>query len=388
MRIDTEQKQELVSRYYSGESATDICTQAGIARSTFYTWLKPYQTTVTDAGYIVNAAEFVKLKKKVEKLEQKVEVLQTVNCTVASPLKKKLYELEVLHGQYSIHVLCEALKVDRGTFYNHLYRNKKDESSYQFRRTELSEQILQVYEESNQIFGAKKIKAVLSSRGVAVSDKIVAELMSEMNISSIRTEAKKNYLRFNTDKKKDSLKMNFTVEAPNEVWVSDVTYYKLNGKFHYICAIIDLYSRKVVAYKISKKHSTQLISATFKLAYTERQPKAGLIFHSDRGTQYTSHTFQKLLKSCHVTQSFSPSGRPHHNAVMESFFASMKKEELYRTNYHSIGELKKRVEVYIEFYNNERPHATLNYKTPNAHEDLASHRNDTVKKLDKEVQKS
>lgn len=380
MKFTPEQKQALVTRYHNGESATEICTEAGIPRSTFYTWLKPYQTTVTSAGHVVNAAEFVKMKKKLEKLEQKLEVLQKVNCMVLSPLQKKLYELEALQGQYSIHILCEALKVDRGTFYNHLLRNKKEQSSYQFRRIELSEQIRQVYEESNQIYGAKKIKAILGSRGVAVSDKMVAELMNEMNISSIRSGAKKNYLRFNTDKKKDSLKMNFVVNAPNEVWVSDVTYYKLNGKFLYICAIIDLYARKVVAYWISKKHSTQLITTTFKQAYSERKPEAGLIFHSDRGTQYTSNTFLKLLKACHVTQSFSPSGRPHHNAVMESFFASMKKEELYRTNYHSNDELKKRVEAYINFYNNERPHATLDYKTPNTRERLFYERSNLKEK--------
>jgi putative transposase len=95
-----------------------------------------------------------------------------------------------------------------------------------------------------------------------------------------------------------------------------------------------------------------------------------LIFHSDRGVQYTSHAFQNLIKSCDVKQSFSPSGRPHHNAVMESFFATMKKEELYRTNYHSLSEFKERVERYIDFYNNERPHVTLDYKAPNTHERL------------------
>lgn len=370
MKLTADQKVQLVMRYQNGEKITDICKEASISRSAFYTWLKPYQTAVTEAGYVVNAAEFVKMKKKLEKLEQKLEVLQTVNCTVSSPLQKKLYALEALHGQYSIHILCEALQVDRGTFYNHLLRNKKDQSSYQFRRNDLSEQIRQVYDESNQIYGAKKIKAVLASRGVAVSDKMVAELMNEMNISSIRTGAKKNYIRFQTDKKKDSLKMNFTVDAPNQVWVSDVTYFKLDGKFHFICTIIDLYSRKVIASKISKKHSAQLITATFKMAYEKRTPLVGLIFHSDRGTQYTSHSFQKLLREHQVEQSFSPSGRPHHNAVMESFFASMKKEELYRANYHSYAEFKRRMEEYINFYNNERPHATLAYKTPNAHEAL------------------
>lgn len=214
----------------------------------------------------------------------------------------------------------------------------------------------------------KPYKTVPPGKEQTITVADVAELMDEMNIHSIRNGAKKDYLRFNTDKKKDVLKMNFSVDAPNQVWVSDVTYFKLSGKFQFICAIIDLYSRKVIAHKISKKHSAQLITATFKLAYDERKPEAGLIFHSDRGTQYTSNSFWVLLKECQVEQSFSPSGRPHHNAVMESFFASMKKEELYRTNYRSGEEFKQRIQDYINFHNNERPYATLAYKTPNAHE--------------------
>jgi putative transposase len=370
MKFTQEEKYQLVARYHDGGSISDICTESGVARSTLYTWLKPYKATYTDAGYTVSATEFMKMKQRLEKLEQKIQVLKKVDCTVSSPLKEKLRELSLLYGQYSVHVLCEALEVPRGTFYNHIFRNKGDNCSYQIRRTQLSEQIKEIYEESNQIFGARKIKAVLADQGEAVSDKMVSELMQEMNLYSIRTGAKKNHTRFNYEKKKDSLKMNFTVHAPNQVWVSDVTFFKLDDKFQYICVIIDLYSRRVIAYKISQKHSTQLITSTFKLAYAERKPEEGLIFHSDRGLQYTSHAFQKLLKTFHIKQSFSPSVRPHHNAVMESFFSSMKKEELYRTNYHSIGEFRQRIKKYIEFYNIERPHATLFYKTPNTYERL------------------
>ena len=364
-----QEKFALVERYYNGESVANICLETGIARSTFYTWLKPYQTTKTNAENAVSAFEFVKMKKRIEKLEQMIEVLQRVNCTQNAPLKEKLKELALLHGQYSIHVLCEALNVSRGTFYNHIFRNKKDNTSYQIRRTQLSDKIKQIYEDSNQIFGSKKIQAILSAQGEKTSVKMVSDLMQEMNLFSIRASAKKNYDR-NYEKKKDILKMDFSVKAPNEVWVSDVTYFKLDKKFHYICVILDLYSRKVIAYKISSKHSAQLITSTFKLAYTSRQPQEGMVFHSDRGTQYTSYTFQKLLKSLNLKQSFSPTGKPHHNAVMESFFSSMKKEELYRANYHSFNELKQRIEDYINFYNTKRPHATLDYKTPDTHERL------------------
>ncbi|WP_110462391.1 DDE-type integrase/transposase/recombinase [Ruminiclostridium sufflavum] len=103
----------------------------------------------------------------------------------------------------------------------------------------------------------------------------------------------------------------------------------LSGCFRNQCPdAAEICTRKVIAYKISQKHSTQLITSTFKLVYAERKPENGLIFHSYRGTQYTSHAFQKLLKTCRIKQSFSPSGRPHHNAVMESFFSSMKRRAL------------------------------------------------------------
>ena len=92
-----------------------------------------------------------------------------------------------------------------------------------------------------------------------------------------------------------------------------------------------------------------------------------LIFHSDRGTQYTSFSFQKMLKSFDIDQSFSPTGKPRHNAVMESFFSSLKQEELYRRRFHSVSEFKNSVNNYINFYNNERTHSALNYKSPNTY---------------------
>lgn len=156
MKYTTEQKQELVLRYQNGESVSDICTQIGIARSTLYSWLKPYQTTITEAGTVVTPKEFSTLKKRVEKLEGIINVLKSVNCTVSAPLQDKLKVLETLYGQFSVHTLCDALEVPRGTFYNHILRNKKENKSYQLRRAELSDQIRQIYDESDQIYGAKK----------------------------------------------------------------------------------------------------------------------------------------------------------------------------------------------------------------------------------------
>lgn len=156
MKLSKEEKDQLVQRYLNGGSVTDICLETGIARSTFYDWIRPFKAAEADPQYAVSASEFAKMKHYITKLEQKIEVLQKVNCTASAPLKEKLHELALLHGQYSVHMLCEALNVDRGTFYNHIFRSKKDNNSYQFRRNQLSELIRQVYEENDQIYGAKK----------------------------------------------------------------------------------------------------------------------------------------------------------------------------------------------------------------------------------------
>lgn len=364
MQLSIKEKQALVARYHAGESAAEICADVGVARSTFYTWLKPYTTTTTATGYTVSQPEFNKMKQKIQKLEQKVEILQKVNCTASAPLQEKLQELAKLYGQYSVHALCEALCVSRGTFYNHIFR-RKEITAYDKRRAEMKEHIKVAFDESDQRFGANKIAAVLSAQGISTSPKYVRELMREMGLQSITQYSRRDYLKEKRlAQKQNVLQRQFKVDEPNQVWVSDVTCYKINDKYLYVCVILDLFLRKAVAYRISPKNSTYLITSTFRQAFQNRNAPQSLIFHSDQGAQYTSKTFRKLLRMNKVVQSFSALGQPHDNAVMESFFSFMKREEIYRTEYKSERQFAKSVGNYIEFYNTEKPHRTLNYKTP------------------------
>lgn len=117
------------------------------------------------------------------------------------------------------------------------------------------------------------------------------------------------------------------------------------------------------------RNSTQLITATLRMAYDIRMPGENLIFHSDQGSQYTSRAFRQLLKKLKITQSFSNAGTPHDNAVMESFFAVLKKEKFYRSAYRSKAEMQKKTDEYIAFYNQKRPHTTLNLQMPEQYED-------------------
>lgn len=361
-RYTAEQKEALINQYLSGTAISVILSESSIPRSTFYNWLKAHREHEKEQKPI-SLREYQMLERKVERLETIIKIMRESHCHPDAPLSEKLPILEQLHEQYSVHLICEALEVPRGTFYNYIFRGKHGHTWYELRRGKLREKIQTIYDESHQIYGAQKIAAVLKSRGDKVSVKVIRDLMRDMGLFSIRQESKDWY-----DKEKRSFKnhlnQHFQADRPNQIWVSDVTYFLWQKNQYYICVIIDLFARRVVGYKIGRKNSTQLVRSTFQLAHETRKPNPGLIFHTDRGTNYKSKTFRECLAAHEVKQSFSRAHIPYDNSVMESFFASMKKEELYRTKYRSEKDFRAAVDNYIQFYNTQRPHAKLQYKTP------------------------
>lgn len=367
MAYTEEEKMSMIRRLDGGDSIKDICDKYGVSRSTLYRWTYDCDNSIPDSENIQGPSvkDYNMLQHRIEKLENIIAILKTVNCTIHSPLKEKLSELELLYSQYDVHTLCEALDVSRGTFYNHIFRNKRGDAWFEKRREKYRVLIRDVFNEYRQVLGAEKIRTILIQRGHRVSTRFVADVMREIGLTCVRSTAKQEYLKLQEpEKKKNVLQQQFSASRPNEIWVSDVTCFKLNNHYYYVCVILDLFSRKIISYKISKKNSTQLITFTFKNAWELRSPEPGLLFHSDRGAQYTSHRFQQILHEHAVVQSFSNSGRPHDNAVAESFFASFKKEELYRRDYASEPEFRRGIDSYIEFYNTRRPHRTLKNRTP------------------------
>ena len=364
-KFTNEEKQAILERYISkSESPTSIIKSVGISKSTFYKWLSDYRTEQAEAKRKgLTLRNFNLLEAKVKRLEGIIEIIKKANVLPNAPLQQKLYAAEKLSGEYSVHMICDAWDIARGTYYNHMFRNKKDNTWYANRREALRIQIQEVFDENSQILGARKIAAILRNKGVKVSDEMVRELMKDMGLVSIRQEAKKLYTD-DIKRNKNYLNQEFDPDSPNQVWVSDITYFKCNGKSYYICVIIDLYARKVIAYKAGKKNSTQLIKTTFRQAYENRQPSSSLIFHTDRGANYCSKTLNDYIKSLGITRSFSRPYVPYDNSVIESFFASLKREELYRKKYRTEGELFQALNDYMDFYNTRRPHAKIQYKTP------------------------
>lgn len=140
------QKQDAINRYANGEAVSHIVADVQIPRSTIYSWIKDNLESQSNKSIEISARNFKALEKKITRLEGIIEILQNINCTAISPLNIKLNTLEELYGQYSVHMICDALKVSRGTFYNHIFRNKRDNTWYAKRREEFRIRIQEIYD--------------------------------------------------------------------------------------------------------------------------------------------------------------------------------------------------------------------------------------------------
>lgn len=207
------------SHLADGQSIAQISTSTGVPRSTLYNWIYQHrqkEQSQKDHSQPVTLQNIHRLKAKIQRLEGIVSILKTVQCTVHAPLLDRLNTIEQLQGQYSIHMLCDVVDVSRGTFYNHIFRNKRDSTWYAKPREELRLQIEEIYDDSKQIFGAQKIAAVLRNKGIKTSERLVRELMQDMGLASIRQSAKNLYDK-ESSRYKNHVNQQFDVKKPNQV---------------------------------------------------------------------------------------------------------------------------------------------------------------------------
>lgn len=362
-----EYKNQIIIAVRNGLLIADASQRYQVAQSTLYRWIKEYKQT----GNNFSITDYTTLQRKSQRLEHILQIIRLSSIIEEVPLQKRLAILARLHEQfeqYSIHELCEALNVSRGTFYNHIFR-KANRTKYLEEQT-LMLQVKQIFDDSKQRYGAEKIRVVLAENGIRVGKERIRKIMNELGLVSIRENAKSNYKKRQQYQKRNLLNQEFKAKRQNETWVSDITYFKIKSYAVYLCVIIDLFSRRVVRWRVSRKSSTYLVTATFRQAFEDRGRPGGLTFHSDRGGQYISDTFMSPLRSCGVKQSFSNSGRPYDTAVAEAFFSTFKKEEAYRRDYFSEADFRKSVDEYIRFYNEVRALQTLAYKSPARFEEL------------------
>lgn len=354
-------KKAVITQYSGGQPAKAICAEYGIARSTLFLWVKQY--TEDRAGQIPR--ERYLLEMELKRLRTENEIFKTCGCSSGAPLTERLSAIDLHHDKFSIHCLCRVLQVNRSTYYHHAFRSP-DKTKLQLEDEELKPLIVEIFSKSKARFGARKMRTKLMELGYTISERRILRLMKDLGLSCTGLKPKLNSAN---DRQyhyyPNKLKRNFLTNAPNKVWVSDITYAKVGMDFLYLCVVIDLYSRKVISHSISEYIDTALTTQAFLNAFHARGLPSTLVFHSDQGTQYTSFEFCNLLKKHNVTQSFSAPGSPHDNAVTKSFFASIKKEDFRRNYYKTEEEFRTAVEEYIEFYNDYRPHQRLGFLIPN-----------------------
>jgi len=266
--------------------------------------------------------------------------------------------------------MCEVLDIPRSTYYQSL---KKTTSNRERENNELTERILDIHQESNQRYGAPKIHRKLVKENYRVSIKRVQRLMKKADIRSIIVKKfRPTQSKTAIDERKNILNRDFTTKTINEKWVGDITYvHTLRDGWCYLASVMDLHTKKIVGHSFSRKMTTELVIKALDNAYHTQKPDDGLIFHSDLGTQYTSDEFKQVIRTFNMTHSFSYKGSPYDNACIESFHATLKKEEVNHVRYLDFESANLALFQYIEgWYNRKRIHGSIDYKTPQEMEDF------------------
>ncbi len=271
-------------------------------------------------------------------------------------------------GRWPVRLMCRVLRVSPGGYYDWRGRPR---SSRAARHDALVVAIKAVHGEVKARYGSPRIHAELAARGTPCCVNTVARLMRQEGIAA-KTKRK---FRCTTDSNHDRpvaenvVDRQFEPEAANRVWTADITYIPTREGWLYLAAVEDLHSRRIVGWSMGERIDSRLVVDALEMAVSRRLPGAGLVAHSDRGSQYASEHYQRLLAGHGIMCSMSRRGNCWDNAPMESFFASLKKELVHDEDYATREEARASLFEYIEvFYNRVRRHSSLGYRSPGEYE--------------------
>lgn len=273
-----------------------------------------------------------------------------------------------LHG---VQRMCRVIGASRSGYYGW---RRQQESKRQKDNEKILMEIKESHKNSHRAYGSPRITEDLQAKGIKCSKNRVARLMK---VHGIIAKAKKKFKATTSSKHnlpvaENLLNQNFAAEKPNTVWVSDITYIATLEGWLYLAVILDLYSRQVVGWAMSDRLTAGFVIKALYQAIGRRDPVRGCIFHSDRGVQYASADFRDVLNSHGFIQSMSRKGNCYDNAVAESFFHTLKIEHVYDYRYETRAEAIQSVFEYIEmFYNRQRRHSAIGYRSPVSFELLA-----------------
>ena len=266
-----------------------------------------------------------------------------------------------LQGGLTIERMCELARVSRASFYRSLKEQRPAEEE-----TEVRSAIQQIAVEHRRRYGYRRICAELRRRGMQVNHKRVLRLMRRDNLLALR---RRRFVVTTDSNHKLEVYLNLArrmkLTGIDQLWLADITYIRLRTEFVYLAVILDAFSRKGVGWALDRTLANRLTIAALERAIAQRQPRPGLVHHSDRGLQYARGEYVAVLEKYGIVPSMSRPANPYDNASCESFIKTLKREEIYTNRYDNLEQLRTNIEEFIEqYYNRQRLHSALGYRSP------------------------
>lgn len=371
-RYTKDEKEKIVSLYSKGVSLKELSRCYGIEIQTLRLWVNRLKRIRINKCETISVDEINRLKKDILIIKRQNKVLRKAHEHILAKkdLKKKIDIIKRNRNSYPIKTLCLILKVNRSTFYKSVNRT---ESKREKENNMLKKIIYKLYTKSRGKYGSINIYKILTKIGYIISLKRVQNKMKEMKL---HLKKRKRYKSIQKgcckNKLKNLLNRNFKTNNINEKWLGDITYiYTKKNGWCYLASVLELHTRKIIGYSLSKTMTTELVINALDMACKNKKLLKGLIFHSDLGSQYTSHKMKMYCSKLEIAQSFSRKGCPYDNAPMEAFHSILKKEEVYLNNYSTFNDVCISLSEFIEtWYNKKRIHSSINYMTPYEFESL------------------
>ena len=283
----------------------------------------------------------------------------------------KFQFIEEYRDEFPVTRMCHVLAVSASGYY--AWR-RRPMSQRERDNQELLDQIKEAHAASRKTYGSPRVHADLAKQGIQCNKKRVERLMRVNDIRGKqrgRRRVKTTDSAHNLPVAPNVLDRQFEADAPNQKWVTDITYIPTDEGWLYLAAVLDLFSRRVIGWSMASTLCTSLVKSALRMAITDRHPQAGLLHHSDRGSQYASADYQSLMDAHQMVVSMSRTGNCYDNAPMESFFGTLRCELVHDRHYGTHAEARQDIFEYIEvFYNRERRHSSLDYVSPVEYEQL------------------
>ncbi|WP_105608967.1 IS3 family transposase [Cronobacter sakazakii] len=361
----TEAVKQVVDR---GHSVSSVATRLGITTHSLYAWIKAYgPDSSTNKVQSDAQAEIRRLQKELKRVTDERDIFKKSRGVLRKAVRLRYAFIRDNNRCWSVRLLCRVLDVHPSGFYAWL---RQPHSRRYHADLKLTGQIKQFWLESGCVYGYRKLHLDLRDTGYQCGVNKVRQLMKRVGIKAQvgyrSPRARKGEASIVTPNR---LQRQFNPEAPDERWVTDITYIRTHEGWLYLAVVIDLFSRRVIGWSMQSRMTKDIVLNALLMAVWRRNPQKQVLVHSDQGSQYTSHEWQSFLKSHGLESSMSCRGNCHDNAVAESFFQLLKRERIKKKIYGTREEARSDIFDYIEmFYNSKRRHGSSEQMPPTEYE--------------------